>query len=243
MNTLLIGNGYWGNIIKPKLEKLTNLIGVVDSKTDINSFLGDKIDFAFVCTPTNTHYKISKILIENNINIFCEKPFTGDINLANELYKMSVDKNTIIYVDNIFLLRDEIKNIEFCSIEKLEFLWKKNDNNYKENLINSLMYHDLYLTNYLIKKNSWVFEKIDYNEKNLDVVMNNDQSEVRFIYDRGSDLKEKIIIVNDTTKIDISNPKNDPLNDTIIKIINKEIDYESNKIITLETLELIQKIK
>lgn len=243
MNTLLIGNGYWGNIIKPKLEKLTNLIGVVDSKTNINSFLGNKIDFAFVCTPTSTHYKICKTLIENNINIFCEKPFTGDINLANELYKMSVDKNTIIYVDNIFLLRNEIKNIKFNTIKKLEFVWKKHDNNFKENLIDSLMYHDLYLTNYLIKKNDWVFEKIEYDEKNLDMVMNNNQSEVRFIYDRGSDVKEKIIIVNDTTKIDLSNPKNDPLNDTIIKIINKEIDYKTNKMITLETLELIQKIR
>jgi hypothetical protein len=75
------------------------------------------------------------------------------------------------------------------------------------------------------------------------MVMNNNQSEVRFIYDRGSDVKEKIIIVNDTTKIDLSNPKNDPLNDTITKIINKEIDYETNKMITLETLELIQKIR
>lgn len=243
MNTLLIGNGYWGNIIKPKLEKLTNLIGVVDSKTNINSFLGNKIDFAFVCTPTNTHYKICKTLIENNINIFCEKPFTGNINLANELYKMSVDKNTIIYVDNIFLLRNEIKNIKFDTIKKLEFVWKKRDNNFKESLIDSLMYHDLYLSNYLIKRNGWSFEKIEYNEKNLDMVMNNNQSKVRFIYDRGSDVKEKIIIVNDTTKIDLTNPKNDPLNDTITKIINNEIDYETNKMITLETLELIQKIR
>jgi predicted dehydrogenase len=90
MKTLLIGNGYWGSIVKNKLESQTNLLYVANSKDNIDDILNRfDVDYVFVCTPTNTHYEIVKKCISHHKNIFCEKPFTGDFIKANELYKMA----------------------------------------------------------------------------------------------------------------------------------------------------------
>ena len=95
MKTLLIGKGYWGSIVKSKLEILTDLIYVANSKDDLDEILTRfDVDYVFVCTPTNTHYEITKKCISHYKNVFCEKPFTGDFSMAKELYEMS-EKNNI----------------------------------------------------------------------------------------------------------------------------------------------------
>ena len=115
MKTILIGNGYWGNIIKPKLEKYTDLIEVLDSKSDIDSILSinNDIDMVFICVPTISHYDLVKKCIEHKKNIFCEKPFTGDYEKAKELYEMADSFGVNIFVDNIFLYRKELIDNSF----------------------------------------------------------------------------------------------------------------------------------
>ena len=78
MNVLLIGNGYWGKIIKFKLDKLCCLKNILASDDNIECYLktNKDIECVFVCTPTDTHYEIVNYCIKNGIKkIFCEKPF------------------------------------------------------------------------------------------------------------------------------------------------------------------------
>ena len=73
MKTGLIGNGYWGSIVQQKLELLSDLKFIANSKTDLSSIIHD-VDIVFICTPTPTHYDIVKFCLMNDKHIFCEKP-------------------------------------------------------------------------------------------------------------------------------------------------------------------------
>ena len=85
MKTLLIGNGYWGSIVRSKLETQTNLLYIANSKDNLDDVLSKfDVDYVFVCTPTKTHYEIVKKCLEYRKNVFCEKPFTGNFDKAKE---------------------------------------------------------------------------------------------------------------------------------------------------------------
>jgi len=106
----LIGYGFLG---KWHAEKAINnpnceLIAIVDQSnsnlevaqdkypkvkcvSNINEILND-VEGAIIATPTSSHFIISKILIENNKHIFCEKPVTNNFNEASELVEL-IKKN------------------------------------------------------------------------------------------------------------------------------------------------------
>lgn len=245
MNTILVGDGYWGNIVKNKLKKHSNLISVLNSKSNIDEIIkSNKIDFAFVCTNTSSHYEVVKTIINNNINVFCEKPFTGEYKRAKELFRLSGEKNVKIYVDNIFLDRDEIINIDKDMIDKsndISFIWNKHDMNIKENLINSLLYHDLYILLSLVNDKLDVVS-FQLNDYKLNLTLKTYNKTIKFLYDRNSTIKEKLIII-DGISINLSTPKNDPLEGIITKIVkNDYINYLNNEKITIDTLKCVNKI-
>jgi hypothetical protein len=244
INTLLIGDGYWGKIVKPKLEELTNLIGVANSKTHIEKIIEDNpnIDFAFICTPTKTHYELCKKCIINGINIFCEKPFTGNIVKAKKLYELADLHKVSIFVDNIFLYRDEIlKYSAKNSPNKFKFTWLKNEDTYKDDLINTLLYHDIYLLINFTDEN-WVVNGLIITDDYLKLKLYNDDKVASFNYERNKvGYKIKKIFIDDNI-IDMSNPNNDPLYEIITKLNSRNLNFDTNKILTLKTLELIKKI-
>jgi hypothetical protein len=245
MKTILIGNGYWGNIIKPKLEKYTDLIEVLNSKSDIDSILSidNDIDMVFICVPTISHYDLVKKCIEHKKNIFCEKPFTGDYEKAKELYELADSFGVSIFVDNIFLYRKEIID-NSLKIKKgfINFIWNKPNDGYKESLYDSLLYHDLYLLISLSGINKWEIISNYISEDNLKLVLYKNDIISEFKYNRNYELKDKRIIINSDV-IFFDKAINDPLNDIINNIKNYKIDYSLNKKETLDTLYLLTNIK
>ena len=122
MKTLLIGNGYWGSIVEKKLKEQTQLLYVANSKDNIDDVLKKfDVDYVFVCTPTNTHYEIVEKCISHQKNIFCEKPFTGDFPTATKLFDLAEKNNVKLFVDNIFLCRNEFTNIPKKNFTKIQF--------------------------------------------------------------------------------------------------------------------------
>jgi len=245
MKTLLIGNGYWGSIIKSKLEKYTELLYTADSKDDIDKVLKlyNDVDYVFICTPTSTHYDIVKKCISNKKNIFCEKPFTGNIKKAKELYDMSEENKVEIFVDNIFLYRTEFINIENNKFEKIKFIWNKFEKKFNESIFHQLLYHDLYLLIELMDMNNeWDIKFLNIDDKKLSLILNNGQVISEFEYDRSYLYeKEKKIIIDDLL-INLSSPSNDALSEIINSLIYNKPDFEYNKKITISTIELLNKI-
>jgi len=242
VKTLLIGDGYWGQIVKKKLTNLTTLVRVANSKSNIGEILRDNdIDYVFVCVNTKNHYDVVKKCLEYKKNVFCEKPFTGNVKTALELYKMADENGVKIYVDNLFLLRDEIKTINVPLKKDITFSWKKYDVNYKENLYDSLLYHDIYVL-FNLSNNKWVVSNRLVTDVVLDMELSNDGMKCKIEYDRNFNGQEKKIIVDGTT-INLNTPTNDPLEETIHNIITNSVDYESNKKVTVDTLYFITKLK
>ncbi len=132
MNFAIIGLGYWGKNYYRILNSNDNinLSAVVDSNQNIdldeetkhfltleqliNSELN--IDTAIVSTPTNTHYEITKTLLNNGIHVLVEKPLATKSHEANELINLANEKNLVLLVDHTFLYNEAI-NFAIKSIQ------------------------------------------------------------------------------------------------------------------------------
>ena len=61
---------------------------------DFNGLIG-QVDAAVISAPTQFHYAVAKPLLESGINCLVEKPFTLNINEAQELIETAKNKNII----------------------------------------------------------------------------------------------------------------------------------------------------
>ena len=132
MNYAIIGLGYWGKNYYRILNSNDNinLSAVVDSNQNINLDEGIQhfpdlehllnseisIDAAIVATPTNTHYEITKKLLNNGIHVLVEKPLSTKSNEASELINLADEKNLVLLVDHTFLYNEAI-NFAIKSIQ------------------------------------------------------------------------------------------------------------------------------
>ena len=124
MNYAIIGLGYWGKNyyrILNSNDKI-NLSAIVDSNQNINLDEGIKhfpdledllnseinIDAAIIATPTNTHYEITKKLLNNGIHVLVEKPLSTKADEASELINLANEKNLVLLVDHTFLYNEAI---------------------------------------------------------------------------------------------------------------------------------------
>lgn len=123
-----IVTGYENNLDNCHLKSLNknnkfNILGVVDSNIknseifskysnssiyNVNDLTDLDIDIIAICTPTNTHHRIIKELIANDIKpkcFFCEKPFTDSFKHAQEIFSLlkSNDIGLIIGYQRSFL--------------------------------------------------------------------------------------------------------------------------------------------
>jgi hypothetical protein len=229
MKTGLIGYGYWGKIINSKLKNNT-----------INLPFDD-VEWVFVATPPKTHYDIVKEYILKKKNIFCEKPLTLDYKSSKELIDLANEKKVHLYIDNLFILREEIKNLKLKPLNNIEFTWLKKGP-YKDTLINDLLYHDLYLLIHLLGTGK--VTNIHYIEKSNNVLIftfNYNNIKIKINYNRDWNNKKTKIIKIDNNIIDLSIPQNDPLQESIDMCLNKNnIDFEYNHYLSLETIKLLE---
>jgi UDP-N-acetylglucosamine 3-dehydrogenase len=133
MNFAIIGLGYWGKNYYRILNSNynLNLSAVVDPSPKINLdskiqkfekledllSYGEKIDAAVVSTPTNTHYEITKNLLNNGINVLVEKPIATKSSEAEELLNLAKKNKLALLVDHTFLYNEAI-NFAIENIKK-----------------------------------------------------------------------------------------------------------------------------
>jgi hypothetical protein len=161
---------------------------------------------------------------------------TSRIETAKELIDLAQHKNINLYIDNIFLFRNEIKNNKYIPRKNIKFEWYKYGP-FKDTLINDLLYHDLYLLIYFIGSgniSNIVIKNKTKNKLNMCFLYNDYSIEID--YDREyTNEKHKIIKLDDII-INLSIASNDALKETIDACFNNKIDYIKNHSISLETL-------
>lgn len=171
----VVGAGYWGKNHIRTLYELDSLGGIVENNTvllqdisksypNVESYpsLEDALkndDFAgfTVATPAETHFELSKVIIEANKHVLVEKPFTLNIKNAEELVKLADDNNVNIMAGHVLLFHPAIIKIKELitsgKIGKLQYIYSNRLNlgqvRTRENVFWSLAPHDVAIFQYL----------------------------------------------------------------------------------------------
>lgn len=127
----VVGYGYWGpNIVRnfqanensevvlvadknPKTEQRLRKDhpGIAFTTDACEVLKSPKIDVVAVVTPVWTHFELTKAALENGKHVFVEKPFTCNVQQAEELIEIGDRKNLQIMVDHTFLFTGAMKKI------------------------------------------------------------------------------------------------------------------------------------
>ena len=229
--TGLIGKGKWGKILKKKINIISKLYFVANSKSQYLDKL-DKIDWVFIATPDNTHYKIVNKCIEKKINIFCEKPLTRSYSQSLKLFKKAKKNNVLLYVDEIqSFLDSKIKLKKYNNVVRQ----KKGAGNPKD-LLFRFAYHDFYFLYEKLKKERISNIKIIDIKKSLEFEIKFGNKIFFFHYDLNS--KKKVHTFNSINLI----TKKDVLSKMIKNVLNEKVDFANNKRKSLFANKIIEKI-
>jgi predicted dehydrogenase len=133
----------------PEITTTTNAAEVTQSPD---------VDAVAVVTPVWTHYELGKQALQNNKHLFIEKPFTCNVDQADELIELAEKKNRVIMVDHTFLYTGAVKKIrQFIddgTLGKLYYYDSTRVNlglfQHDINVLWDLAPHDLSIMDYLI---------------------------------------------------------------------------------------------
>ena len=86
---------------------------MVPTFSDVKKMLEDKeIDFAIVANPTIHHAETVNYLIDKDVHVFVEKPFTTHPDIGEEIFKKLQDRNLVNQVGYVLRFNDIILKIK-----------------------------------------------------------------------------------------------------------------------------------
>ena len=171
----VVGAGYWGKNHIRTLYELDALGGIVENNTAIlkdisksypnvetysslkNALKNDDFAGFTVATLAESHYELAKVIIQAKMHILVEKPFTLNIENAEELVKLADYNNVNLMVGHVLLFHPAIKKIKDViksgKIGKLQYIYSNRLNlgqvRTRENVFWSLAPHDVAIFQYL----------------------------------------------------------------------------------------------
>lgn len=91
-DVLIVGVAEPSKLVRNMLKKYTGVAVYKDyndlmNEADINALL--------ICTPPHIHHSIIKLAFEKNIHVFCEKPFTTNLNQGRELFELAKQQDLV----------------------------------------------------------------------------------------------------------------------------------------------------
>ncbi|BAM11820.1 oxidoreductase domain-containing protein [Helicobacter cinaedi PAGU611] len=107
---ILIGRGYWGKILQHYIQKhykISHIFGR-DVEDEVLIEALDKADSAFIATPLSSHFKLAKLALEHNCNVFVEKPSTATKEEFETLLNLARKNNKILFTDYIYTFSQSI---------------------------------------------------------------------------------------------------------------------------------------
>lgn len=109
MDCVLIGYGYWGQIIERYIRESEDfrLLGICDHHKEDGIALQDvidRLDCAFVCVPTREHFAVAEELLTHGIHVFCEKPLCGNLQDTKRLVALAKENRCILFTDYTYMV-------------------------------------------------------------------------------------------------------------------------------------------
>lgn len=131
-------------------------IEITKNKTEI--IAAKDIDAIIVCTPTHTHFEITKEALLNGKDVLCEKPITRTAKECEELIKIAKKNKLVLMVGHVFLFNPGIIKLKELIQKKecgdIHYLYSKRTNlgpiRNDVNVVHDLASHDIYIFNYLL---------------------------------------------------------------------------------------------
>jgi hypothetical protein len=126
MKCVIVGLGYFGKIIKSKLEG--HEVVTVDLYSDADFKIIKDVDFTdgkwFVTTPASTHYAILLELFEKGVkDIWVEKPICDKLEDTLDVFSKKPD-DVFLYCDFTWLQHLAVKSLGTCNdIKHIEMKW------------------------------------------------------------------------------------------------------------------------
>lgn len=254
----IIGCGYWGKILKSKLEKISNVIFFSKIESEYTPQLKN-VNWVFIATPDQTHFNIAKKCLKLGINVFCEKPLTLSYKESKELSILADNNNLKLYSDDVFNYRKEVKslyNLFKTNPESINVNWEKPSRTdygkYIYSNFYNLAWHDFYLLYPYIKDKNIINIKpldtkdvlsfiIEFEDKNIS------ESEywctkIKFLYNRQSNITQHTIENIDFTHT-FPNNGQDPLNKMLKNVLNNTANFKLNKDQSLFVNKIIEQIQ
>lgn len=112
-----IGCGYWGKNIARTLQRHNILSAVYDFDDSVNNNFCEEFNFdnhslekilnnkqikgCSLATPADSHYELSKRILDSGKHLFVEKPICLSIDHARELKDLSSSKNLVVMVGHL----------------------------------------------------------------------------------------------------------------------------------------------
>ncbi len=164
LKTAVVGVGYLGKFHAQKYAQLpdSELVAVCDSNSDIaraiadehgvdvhtnyNDLLG-KVDAVSIVVPTQKHYEVAKVFLDNGIHVLLEKPITSTVEQARELVQIAAQNQLVFQIGHlerfnpaVMALDDVLKEAQFIESHRIAPF---NPRGADVNVILDLMIHDI----------------------------------------------------------------------------------------------------
>ena len=232
-NTLLIGKGKWGSILKSKLKKITKLKKIITSKDCLKKSDLIGIDWVIVATPDEFHYEYVSFCLKNKVNVFCEKPLSQNYKEVMKLYKLSDYYKKKLYIDDIEIFKN--KNIKFNKVNTIK-RYKLSRSGILE-IPNLLFYHDAYLLFKSINIKNIVLKKLFIFKKGISFSIISNAKEFNFEYFLNS--KNIIHTINNVNFISTK----DYVELMFKSIFNEKVNFKDNRSRTIFATHLMINVK
>lgn len=132
INVGIIGCGHWGpnhirifssikgcrvkyacDINADRLEYVKEHYPNIITTTDFERILKDEeVGVVVVATPTSTHYELTKLSLQYNKDVLCEKPLTVRVEESEELVKLAQERQRILMVGHVFIFNVGIQKLK-----------------------------------------------------------------------------------------------------------------------------------
>ena len=180
LNVSIIGYGYWGAKLARNFQNSSYFnISSISDKNKINLskarknfpqvkcyadykkiIRNDVLDLIIVSTPTSSHFKIAKFVLENSKHVLVEKPLCLSLQQVKKLNKIAKIKKRMIFVDYPFLFAGTINFIKslidkkrYGKILEIESFREQAPVRKDTNVLWDLSIHDISILTFLLGVN------------------------------------------------------------------------------------------
>ncbi len=164
IKTAVIGVGYLGKFHAQKYAQIdtSELVAVCDANLEIAQTIADehnvpaftdyhqligKVGAVSIVVPTQKHYEVAKVFLENGIHVLLEKPITSTVEEAQDLVKIADDNQCVFQIGHlerfnpaVLALEDELKQPLFIESNRIAPF---NPRGADVNVVLDLMIHDI----------------------------------------------------------------------------------------------------